>query len=53
MMDEEMLPQLQTVMNYPGDFCNIFFGVGQKKACPPIEKGGGCPGTASANPVRS
>ena len=50
MQDEEKQPLPQIVMNCLEGFLNKFFVVGKKRACPPIEKGGGYPGTVATNP---
>src|SRR5689334_16189632 len=54
-----MLRLPQTPMNFPVNFLDrsfvhwILWKVGQRIACPPIEKGGGCSDTAATKPVHS
>jgi len=53
MTDEGKWQLLQTGWNCPGGLLKKSFEVVKKRACPPIGKGGGYPGTFATNPVRS
>ena len=50
MKDVKMWKQKRTGKNFPAGFLKIFFVFGKKRACPPIEKGGGRFDTATTNP---
>jgi len=50
-MDVEKQQLLQTPGNCQAVLQRIFFEVGKKKVCPPVEKGGGCFDTIATIPV--
>ena len=52
-MDAGTRQQQQTAMSFPVNFLDKFFVAGQRRACPPVEKGGGYPDTAATKPVHS